>query len=455
MRDGELMMDKAKLLFLGADTSTEDAVRYAQTLGVYTIVTDYRLKEKVPAKQMADEAWMIDVKDTDALEARCREESVTAVFAGTHEFCLDQCRILCGRLGLPFYASDEGWRAARDKAFYKQVCAECGLDTPAWIRLKEDMDPSEIAKLNFPIVVKPTDSCAQQGLSVVHDPADLESAYKKAMDFSAANVVIAEEYIDGDELFVYAWLDRGKLIFLESGENFPEIINGRSNFGLFAHYGRYNDYIKNEIIPEFEKVTSRLGCENGLCLFQCIFRNGILYNLEFGYRLDGIRSWRFHKRIYGTSGGQGRGLVDNEIMLVLIRNFQGKRKGRKNQRRFLLPPGAKHLPRLKLRVRPHGISVQGQPAGKFEAAEQAAGQAHFPQGNGFHRPARFLPGNGVGQYRQRLVPPFSQKARRANARRAVVFLSVQRSIMASICSRRSLRSFRLGQKRVSLRLLVT
>lgn len=115
--------------------SAEDAIRYAKAKGIYTILTDYRPVDKVPAKQLADEAWMIDVADLDALEKRCREEKVTAAFAGNQGFCIDQCKILCARLGLPFYANNDGWRATRDKVFYKNICTKCGLDTPKWIWL--------------------------------------------------------------------------------------------------------------------------------------------------------------------------------------------------------------------------------------------------------------------------------------------------------------------------------
>lgn len=294
-------MANKKLLFLGADTSTEDALRYAQSLGVYTIVTDYREKAKVPEKQLADEAWMINVADTDALEKRCKKEGVTAIYAGNQEFCLDQCKELCSRLGFPFYASEEGWKAARDKAFYKHVCEECGLDTPAWVLLKEDADINKITHLPLPIIIKPVDSTAQQGLSIVRDTKEIVSAYRKAMEFSRSHVALAESFIDGVELFVYGYVHEGKLTFLGVAENMPAIINGRRNFGFIAHHGRFNTYVEKSLLPLYEKVVQRLGCLEGLCVFQCMFKDGILYNFELGYRLDGVRGWRHHQKKYGIS----------------------------------------------------------------------------------------------------------------------------------------------------------
>ena len=103
---------------------------YAKSKNVYTIATDFFSPEIKKEKKAADEYWMIDVADFEALKMRCIEEGVTNIYAGNHEFCLDQCKRLCQELGFPFYASDAGWTAARDKGLYKEECRKAGLLTP-------------------------------------------------------------------------------------------------------------------------------------------------------------------------------------------------------------------------------------------------------------------------------------------------------------------------------------
>ena len=42
-----------------------------------------------------------------------------------------------------------------------------------------------------------------------------------------------------------------------------------------------------------------MNCENGVCMFQCVSRDNLMYNFEFGYRIDGIRIW---ERVARTKG---------------------------------------------------------------------------------------------------------------------------------------------------------
>lgn len=290
-----------RLLFLGADSSTKEAVEYAKSQGVYTIVADYNPTEKVIEKQIADAHWEIDVSNIDALERRCREEEITGVYAGNQEFCLDQCKELCGRLGFPFYASNDGWHAARDKAFFKEVCQECGLAVPKRYQLDENLSPEDVKKIHFPVIVKPTDSCGQQGLSIVYKEDELASAFRKALDNSVKKDIIVEDYIVGDEVYLFCFIHDGKVALFALSEVMMTEVNGRMNFGLSIQHGRYNDYVEKRLLPVFEKLVKRLGCENGACVFQGICKEGVYYNLEFGYRLDGIRSWRHTKRRFGFS----------------------------------------------------------------------------------------------------------------------------------------------------------
>lgn len=59
-------MEREKLLLMGVSSDTLYVLQYAKKIGVFTIITDNRPVEVSMEKEMADEYWMIDLKDLNA-----------------------------------------------------------------------------------------------------------------------------------------------------------------------------------------------------------------------------------------------------------------------------------------------------------------------------------------------------------------------------------------------------
>ncbi len=294
-------MPRKKLLLLGVDTSTAEAIEYAKSKNVYTIVTDLYSPEIKKEKKAADEYWMIDVADSEALKKRCIEEGITNIYAGNHEFCLEQCKRLCKELGFPFYASDEGWKAARDKGFYKEKCQKAGLLTPKQYYLDKNFSEKDLGNIQYPVIVKPSDSSARKGLSIVSNQDELRAAYEKALEYSENKKIIVEEYIDGDDVYIGCYVHNKKLILLHFTVDHLIMIDGQKRFGFNANFSKFTNLVNEELFSKYEKLVSDLKCENGACMFQCISRNNLIYNMEFSYRLDGIKIWRRVERLRGIN----------------------------------------------------------------------------------------------------------------------------------------------------------
>ena len=61
-----------KLLILAGASVHCKVVEAAREMGVYTIVTDYL--ESSPAKEIADEKWMLNITDVDGIVEYLKEE---------------------------------------------------------------------------------------------------------------------------------------------------------------------------------------------------------------------------------------------------------------------------------------------------------------------------------------------------------------------------------------------
>ncbi len=288
-----------KLLFLGIDTSTQDAFAYAKAKGIYTIITDYLDMTSSPLKAEADECWQINVTDLDTLEQRCRDNHVSGIFAGTHELCLECCKELCARLGLPFYASEQGWAAARDKELYKRCCREAGLDVPRqyWIG---GFPPQEVFdEVQFPVVVKPNDGSAKRGFSVARSREELRPAIERALTFSDQDKIIVEDFIEGNLVTVICCIRSGRLDMIDILIDLSNEKDQENSFRFFIHESRYSADIRERLVPLYEKIIRDMNCREGAIFFQSILRDQTYYQLEMGYRLDGTGSWKYIERLTG------------------------------------------------------------------------------------------------------------------------------------------------------------
>lgn len=290
-----------KLLFIGVDTSTHDAVRIAKELDIYTIITDYNTPEAKPEKAEADAYWMIDAADTDAIYKRCLNEHIDGIFAGNNEFCLDKAKELCGRLRLPFYASDNGWRCARDKIYFKELCAECGLDTPKAFMTEGSLDDIDTESITFPVMVKPSDSCARQGISICRSATELPAAYEYALSASHNGRIIIEEYIRGEELAADFMVVDGKPYLTNFNTILTQEINGEKLLTLSLQSSRHYDDFCGKCKDNIARFVQLLDWRTGPCFLQAIVRDGRYYFLEFGGRLTGIGAWAPEEYFYGMS----------------------------------------------------------------------------------------------------------------------------------------------------------
>jgi D-alanine-D-alanine ligase len=109
-------------------------------------------------------------------------------------------------LGLPYTGSGVMASAlSMDKLRTKLCWQGMGLATPLWFVLKSDRDvDSCIAKLGFPVIVKPAQEGSSIGMSKAHNRDELVTALQLAQQYDCD--VYAEQWVQGRE-FTVAVLD--------------------------------------------------------------------------------------------------------------------------------------------------------------------------------------------------------------------------------------------------------
>ena len=165
-----------KLLLWGAGPHTK-VVEAAKEMGIYTIVADY-LEPSVysPARLIADENLINNIFDVNELSDYCKENNVDGVL----EFCIDPtqrpAKKIAENVGLPTFGNWEQTLALTDKCDLKKLCKYNNVDIIPEYTEKD----IENKKVDFPVLVKPVDSCGSRGIAICDSYFDLEIAINNA-----------------------------------------------------------------------------------------------------------------------------------------------------------------------------------------------------------------------------------------------------------------------------------
>lgn len=90
--------------------------------------------------------------------------------------------------------------ACMDKDMTKSLLEMAGVRTAPWINLRgmEELDLSEVEKMGYPVVVKPTHGGSSVATFIIKKEEDIKEAIEEA--FKWDNEVMIEKFIKGDEI---------------------------------------------------------------------------------------------------------------------------------------------------------------------------------------------------------------------------------------------------------------
>ncbi len=274
-----------KLLLLGGHPLMIHVVEKARQLGVTTIVTDFI--PGAPAKAVADQSYDISTLDVEALVALAKKEKVDGVFTGYVDINLIPCCRVCRKLNMPFYATEDQLDQTLNKVRFKEMCRNYGL------KVAEDIPPEVISgnpdRIDFPVIVKPADSYSSKGISVCHDAESLKPAMEKALSFSGCGEVVVEEFIEGDDVYLYLTIQNGKVSLSAMADRLMnnELFGKAPQPVGYFFPSRYIDMYYDQIHGPLQEMMTGMGMQNGTFFLQGFVRNNQIILFEMGPRLSG------------------------------------------------------------------------------------------------------------------------------------------------------------------------
>ncbi len=167
-----------------------------------------------------------------------------------------------------------------DKNISKKILRYEGVETPDWLHLStiEELGLDELAKMGYPLVVKPNSGGSSVGVKIVKDKDTLVSAVSEVFKWDSE--IIIEKYIKGEEI----------TCSIIDGELLP-ILSIRHTADFFDYKAKYEDAATIEEVVELptaihERVAeAAMACYNALkcsvyARIDMMIKDGIPYVME-------------------------------------------------------------------------------------------------------------------------------------------------------------------------------
>jgi len=289
-----------KILILGANPETVSLILKAKAMGIVTYVTDY--DPIAYAKRYADVSLNIDATDVDKLTGFCQEEGIDAVLVGVAESLLPSYYMLCKNLSLPCFATMEQFEIMISKDKFKKVCRK--FEVP----VVQEFQVDKLDSIQYPVVVKPVDSCSSKGISVCKDIGELEIGIHKALQFSNTKSFLLEKYMTGEEVVIYYVIQNGvpSLVGMCDRYTNKEQLGSAQLPTSYIFPSRHLLRYMHETDATICSMLKGLNLENGVLFLQAFIENGLVRIYEPGFRLNGAQE---HLILSETTGVDAKELL--------------------------------------------------------------------------------------------------------------------------------------------------
>ncbi len=229
----------------------------------------------------------------DRFYHRYRDMNVVGVIPAL-EYSVTFAARLAERYGVPG-ASLGAAEILRDKWLLRLVAGEAGIANPASRELDGPEPAREFMREHGSIVVKPANRQAAVGTLIVHDPADVESAWKQAIEQDEGVFVpdrdiplrmLVEQYIAGEEYSVEMLVRDGEQLF---GNVTGKVLYDGPRPVEVGHTvpAQIDPGLAERLLAETRRVTDAVGFRSGFLHCEWIVSGGMPYLVECAGRMPG------------------------------------------------------------------------------------------------------------------------------------------------------------------------
>lgn len=283
-----------KALVVAGGISQAALVQELKSRGIYTILADRN--PKAVAVPYADAFFPVSTLDEEGIYQLALKEKVDMVLTA----CADQVLLVTAkvseRLGLPTYIDSHTATLVSDKKYMKDIFAANGVPTAQYV-VMDNFDEDKVRNFRFPLIVKPVDSYSSRGVRKVLNQEELKKAFGEAVEISRTKTAIVEEFCEGEELTVDAYVENGKVHVLATSVN--DKLADKDRFVIYRtkNPALIPEEAERKIQDTAQKIADAFHLKDSPMLIQMIFDGHDIFVLEFCARTGGCIKFRLIKKV--------------------------------------------------------------------------------------------------------------------------------------------------------------
>lgn len=300
---------KRRLLLLGSEIWKDIIKDFAEKNNVDLIFVGNKASE---LEEIALESYRLDSTNPNVMIPFIKEHNIDGIFMGGSEYVVARSCDYINKLGYPCYCTKEQWDICQNKRNFKELCRKIGV--PCVKEFSPDDDP---ATFEYPVIIKPTDSCSAKGITVCENVAEYNEAIGKALEYSTEKKYIVEQYVrNGGTTMSVRYIIRDGELYLEAvGDRYvlnPE--KGKALITAAAFYpSKHTDYYIKNVDEKVKAMFKSIGLKNGALFMESCFTEGGVYFYEMGLRVSGGQTFKITEKTNGV----------NELKMLLNYSISG------------------------------------------------------------------------------------------------------------------------------------
>lgn len=323
-----------KALVLGVGDAQVDAIRYLKAAEWWVIGCSYRREGR--GLELIDQFELIDIVDFVALEELGRKEKIALIYSVGSDLAMPAIAKVAHNLDLPCFVRYETAELTQDKVKLRDLLTAHSISPINYRRVSSESDLEDWD--TYPAVVKPTDSQGQRGVFCASSMQEIKVGLKRSLGFSRSNTLIVEEFLDGPEVSVNAFVIDSQVVFNEISDRL--VVEGCPG-GIPRGHVLPTQRCRGQTLRETQALVERciqvLAIENGPVYFQIKLTARGPKIVEITPRLDGCHLWRLIKTVGGVD------LLEASLRLLMgdgsVNLQMGPGKSSYHLGFFLSPPG--------------------------------------------------------------------------------------------------------------------